>query len=69
MHQVIDKVIMSLYVQIFIYILLCSKKRYLIKNIFTEEKFKIYISDIKTKGKELQKKNRVESKSSVLRTI
>ena len=65
MHQVIGKVIMALYTHVFYSD--CSNKRGLI-NIFTEGKSKIHISDIKTKGKELQKKNRVENKSSVLRT-
>lgn len=63
MHQVIDRDVSFIYSCIFI--LLYSKRSDLI-NIVSEEHFKIYISDIKAKGKELQKKNRrVENKSSV----
>lgn len=63
MHQVIDREILALYIHVFSF-LLYSKKSDLI-NIVSEGTFKIYISDIKAKGKELQKKNRVENKSSV----
>ena len=63
MHQVIDKRDIGL-IYSCIFILLYSKKRDLI-NIVSEGTFKIHISDIKAKGKELQEKNRVENKSSV----
>lgn len=50
MHQVIDKMVTYLYLQILIYILLCSKKEVLDTNTCTEKSLKYMYFRYQDKG-------------------